>query len=222
MKKDDIWAKLGAMFGLGVLLVTYIGTASQLHWFPFRANKLGSQSPRLSSATQKSNLSLRQNRGASPSPTFGSQGATYVSSLETGQHFLINDATGDCLDQDYGGGTPHADVLAYPCTYGNNELWNVTLNSNGSYSLTNVESGDCLGQDYVGGTPRLEVVAHSCDAKTNQNWRPIQIHGSARSYLANQESQGCLDQDYGDGVPHEDVLTWSPCNFFANEGWAER
>ena len=153
-----------------------------------------------------------------PLPSTG--GGSQEGFLQTGRHFFIDNDSNDCLDQDYSDGTAHPDILAYPCNYDDNELWDVTLNSNGTYSLMNVASGQCLNQDYHGGAPHADVVAYQCGTNTNQNWM---VNQSGRhTYLVNQDSNGCLDQDYSNGFPHEDILTYSPCGFGSNEDWTEK
>lgn len=139
--------------------------------------------------------------------------------LATGWHYFTNNATSDCLDQDYSGGTPHADVLSYPCNHDTNESWNVMLNDDGTYSLTNAATGECLNQDYYGGSPHAQVIAYPCGPNQNQNWRAVEINGSI--FLQNEQSGYCLDQDYSGNVAHTDVIAYSPCNFAANEGWTE-
>jgi Ricin-type beta-trefoil lectin domain len=147
-----------------------------------------------------------------------SQGAP---ALATGWHVFRDNASGNCLDQDYNGGVPHADILAYPCNHGPNELWDVILNSDGSYSFKNDASGRCLNQDYNGGVPHADVIAYPCGTNANQNWWQVKVGPRTAIYLMNEASIACLDQDYNSGVEHLDVLAWSPCNFGNNEGWTE-
>lgn len=137
--------------------------------------------------------------------------------LGTGYHFFTNDLSGNCLDQDYKGGLPHRDVLAYPCNYGPNELWNVTAKANGSFTLANWKSGGCLTQ--AGGAATVQP----CNGSAFQAWWHVSVDGRpSYYYLVNQASGACLDQDYNSGVRHLDVLAWSPCGFGANEGWNAR
>lgn len=145
---------------------------------------------------------------------------TAPAGIETGAHFLVNDATSGCLDQDYANGIAHPEILSYPCTYGSNELWDVYVNPNGTYSFRNTRSGGCLNQDYHGGVPHPDVIAYPCGTNANQDWIVKQANGT--TYLINEQSGDCLDQDYSGGVPHEDVLAYSPCNYNSNEGWAEQ
>jgi hypothetical protein len=134
--------------------------------------------------------------------------------LSTGSHFFTDDASGNCLDQDYNSGVQHPDVLAYPCTYGPNEVWIVIPNANGSFLLVNTRSGGCLTQ--TGGA----ATVYPCNSSDSQAWWHVSVDGLTWSFFVNKASGACLDQDYNSGVPHGDVLAWSPCGFGANEGWA--
>jgi hypothetical protein len=208
------WTKWGVVIALVALLVTYVGTSAQLHWFPFQQSTLTPSSTKRVSSTP----------GVSPSAGFASPTISSTVgqgiALETGQYYFINDESGSCLNQDYGGYVPHPDVLAFECYYAANELWNVTRNSSGTYSFMNADSKECLNQNYASGVPLANVIAYQCGANANQNWQAMQKGGYI--YLVNQESGDCLDQDYGGGVAHEDILAYSPCDYGLNEGWTEK
>jgi hypothetical protein len=44
-------------------------------------------------------------------------------SVNAGPYTWINGRSGKCLDQDYSGGVPHSDVLAWPCNGASNQRW---------------------------------------------------------------------------------------------------
>jgi hypothetical protein len=136
--------------------------------------------------------------------------------LRTGYHFFTDDESGNCLDQDYNSGVEHPDVLAYPCNYGPNELWNAIPNTDHSYRLVNQRSGGCLTQ--TGG----DATVSPCDGSTGQDWWHLSVDGLPGYYLANKAGAGCLDQDYNSGVRHQDVLVWYPCLFGGNERWTQK
>jgi len=218
------WTKWGVVCGFAALIVTYIGTAAGLHWFPFRqvvVTNAASQAGSLPSSLSRTESGGATSSIASPKPAARNPiQSLRPTSLETGKHFLINDDSGSCLDQDYTAGVRHQDILSYPCRYNINEVWDVTLNSNLTYSFTNAASGECLNQDYLGGVPHDNVMAYQCGAYPSQDWRAVQAGGL--TYLVNQESGGCLDQDWTGGIPSMNVLSYSPCSYGLNEVWSEK
>ena len=86
-----------------------------------------------------------------------------------GVYRIVNQRSGQCLDQDFTGGTPHSRVLVWPCNGGGNQHWELVLNQ-GGYRLRNILSGNCLDQDYTGGQPRSTVLAWTCNNQQNQRW----------------------------------------------------
>jgi hypothetical protein len=86
-----------------------------------------------------------------------------------GVYRIINKRSGQCLDQDFTGGTPHSRVLVWTCNGNGNQHWELVLN-NGGYRLRNILSGKCLDQDYTGGVARSKVLAWTCNDQANQRW----------------------------------------------------
>jgi len=77
------WTKWGVVIGFGVLLITYSGTASQLHWFPFsHSHHITPPSPSPSPPSPSPPLPSPPSPSSSP-PTLR-EGATFLAATPLG------------------------------------------------------------------------------------------------------------------------------------------
>ena len=146
-----------------------------------------------------------------------------VSAATTYRVMYRNVLSGQCLNQDYTGGTAHHDILAWPCdSSAPNEWWDITLTSAGSWVIKSVASGQCLNQDYTGGTAHHDVLAWPCSSSaTNDKWYIALSPTGDSEIVMNAESSQYLNQDYSGGTAHHDVLAWPWVDGARNELWEE-
>jgi hypothetical protein len=89
-QSEGPWQKWGVVIAFGAMLLTYIGTASQLHWFPFSHSHqitLPSHSPSPSGPPSPSvspSPSFSVSFSPSPSPPAPSEAATFDSATSLG------------------------------------------------------------------------------------------------------------------------------------------
>lgn len=131
------------------------------------------------------------------------------------QYYRIVNAMSDtCLNQDYSGGGPHADVLAWTCTSPTdpaaNEQWRfVDVGNLGNIEIINKATGKCLNQDYSGGQANSDVIVYTCSANyANGLWHRRYDDSNGTVFYDNGESGSPLNQDYSGGVAHHDVLVY--------------
>jgi hypothetical protein len=125
-----------------------------------------------------------------------------------GYYKILNDLSGQCLDQDYTGGTPNQPVLAWPCNGGANQVWR-KLGGDDYFVFINSRSQQCLNQDYSNNKEHSNVIAYGCHEFPNEQWNVWWDTGRGAWVLANGLSGKCLDQDYSGGTPHHDVLAYT-------------
>jgi hypothetical protein len=158
---------------------------------------------------------------ADPSPVPKSElGAVQVvaAPVRLGPYTWVNERSGKCLDQNYSGGVPHSNVLAWPCNGARNQLWYYDVYANGIVRFVNARSGQCLDQKYTGGVEYPDVLAWPCSAATNQNWREF-IYTDGTFRFQNVRSGKYLDQDYSGGVEHSRVIAFTNKPTVLNQYW---
>jgi hypothetical protein len=139
-----------------------------------------------------------------------------AASLQPGALYFTNGDSGYCLDEDYYDYIEHPNVLAYPCDYNSNEIWQVRINSNGTYTLANGASTKCLTQGRQG----QGIVVSGCSRIPAQEWEAVQDNGG--TYLVNKGTGACLTQEYADGSPQEDLRSVAPCQYGPQGTWQEQ
>ena len=124
---------------------------------------------------------------------------------------IINKRSGMCLNQDYSGGKPHPNVLAWKCTVGTgawNEIWEITTASADRLLIKNKASGKCLNQDFSGNVEHPGVIVYTCNwDHYNGVWLP-ETHNGVWEF-SNYATLKCLNQDYTGGVARHEVLAWT-------------
>ena len=137
-----------------------------------------------------------------------------------GPYRIINQKSGQCLNQDYSGGTAHPTVLAWPCTstLALNEKWWLRPGPvSGYYQVENAASHQCLNQDFSGNVEHDNVIAYACSNEYyNGLWTRSPVGLDDR--LLNGATRKCLNQNYSGGAPHHDILAYA-CVNATNNNW---
>ncbi|MBW8484768.1 RICIN domain-containing protein [Actinomadura parmotrematis] len=146
--------------------------------------------------------------GANP---FAAQGG------ERALGFLVNSASGKCLDHSDNGKGLYAYVFA--CNlYANNQLWKWECVNSACdvYRVRNLTSNKCLDQSDWG--RGLYAYVYDCNGATNQNWYLYSYPAIGSISIVNQASDKCLDHsDAGKGL-YAYVFA---CNHSAQQLWKE-
>lgn len=137
-------------------------------------------------------------------------------SLQIGALYFTNGDSGYCLDEDYYDYIEHLTVVAYPCDYNPNEIWQVRINPNGTYTLANGASTECLTQ----GSQGQGIVVSGCAQIPSQEWEAVQKKGG--TYLVNKGTGACLTQEYADGSPQGGLQSVAPCQYGPQGIWQEQ
>lgn len=133
------------------------------------------------------------------------QAAAPVLLNRAGPFILRNAMSNDCLDQDHSNGIEYPRVLAYVCTFGDNQLWYIDYYSNGYVKVVNYKSRKCLDQDYSNGREHENIVAWVCNENDNQFWGK---YGDLKFRFNNLRSGKYLDQAHPNGQKSETVLAF--------------
>lgn len=147
-------------------------------------------------------------------------GQALAAPVRYGPFTWINLASGSCLDQDYTGNTPHARVLAWPCSSARNQRWYFDDYGDGTMKLVNARSGHCLDQNYSNGVEHVDIFAWPCNTALNQRWVAWTFNVGTGVYyqFENYRSAKHLDQDYSDNVAHSRVIAY-PFTNRTNQTW---
>ncbi|MFJ9631776.1 RICIN domain-containing protein [Streptomyces sp. NPDC101175] len=133
-----------------------------------------------------------------------------------------NTASQQCLNQDYSGGVPHHDILAWACDdSASNEYWDITYDAGeGWWTFKNVASKQCLNQDYSGGVAHHDMLAWACDdSALNEKWYLDDNDFPGYWTIKNVRSGQVLNQDFSGGQANHDVLAWPYSYAAANALW---
>lgn len=89
-----------------------------------------------------------------------------TSSLQSGNYFITNDASGKALDVAGVSTADGANVQLWDYTYGSNQKWQAVQVSGNQYELINLNSHACLDQD----SASQNVQQWTCFGSNNQRW----------------------------------------------------
>lgn len=201
---DDPWTKLGVLAGIGVLVITYLGTAYQLHWPPF--TRVPEHHATLSSATQSPRQSPSR-PSSSPAPRLGR------SALSAGT--VAQNITGDLVSSGrYDGAT----VTSATCYQGTAQLWSdgtthaecdLSLSAGPVFRAAVIDgnlrttfffqyqdnlSADSIANDVTGDTVNsginqgASVESASCYGNTIQQWSNGETHAECNLELSDGAS----------------------------------
>lgn len=142
--------------------------------------------------------------------------AAAPTALANGIYTIIGKGSGLCLDVPGGDGTDGLGLQQWGCHSGDNQRWQLRLQSDGTYLISSKQTGKCLD------IPRGAVEAawleqYTCHGNSNQRWK-LEAQSDGSFAIKAAHSGKCLDVANGSLAAGGRVLQFE-CHLGDNQRW---
>ncbi|MEV8529765.1 RICIN domain-containing protein [Streptomyces sp. NPDC052000] len=132
--------------------------------------------------------------------------------------FLINGASGKCLEVPGGNGSDGAPVQQWDCNQGDNQKWVVYPTSDGYSTLVNFQSGDCLDVPGLSKDQGAPLQQWSCNGGDNQKWVISGRTSAGEVTIRNKNSWLVIDNPNSSGSNGTQMIQF-PYDYGRNQTW---
>ncbi|WP_406835736.1 RICIN domain-containing protein [Streptomyces sp. AHU1] len=150
--------------------------------------------------------------------TFAGAGPASAAPYNT---FLVNAASGKCLEVPWGNYDNGAPVQQWSCNWGDNQKWAVYPTADGYSMIVNVQTGNCLEVADWRTDQGAPVRQWECTNGANQHWVVSGKDANNQVMVRNRNSWMVIDDPGASGANGTQMIQWK-YNYGANQVWTVR
>jgi hypothetical protein len=135
---------------------------------------------------------------------------------------VVNQASGNCMDDPYSSTTAGTQLIDYSCNGGSNQGWTFTpvSGTTASYTITSFASL-CVDISGRSTADNAKVIQYTCNSQTNQQFTlvPVSISGVSNTFNVQSVMSGKCIVPTGDSTASNTLLVQLPCTSATTRVW---
>ena len=153
-------------------------------------------------------------------PVLGS--AAPASAASTFTSTVVNQASGNCMDDPNSSTTTGTQLIQYSCNTGSNQNWTFTpvSGTSATYTVT-TSAGLCVDVSGKSTADNAQIIQWTCNSQTNQQWtlQPVTVSGATNTFNLVSVNSGKCIVPTGDTTANDTVLVQLPCTTATTRVW---